>query len=526
MTKRIVPFLLLSACFCGVFCQSDRQLIEQTLEGFIEGTTYNYPEKIRDAFYPNTPMFLYNEADSVWVVSSDTYAGWYGRRSPGVQNKRYSSILSIDIVGTVASAKLQVDIPSFGNRYYDLMLLKKIEGAWKITSKSTSAEPIPKKPADMVPNPVKKVVMEGFARPWSMAFISEHEAVVAEKDGDVLLVNIQEKSRKRLRGLPSDVGRKIVIDTAKFPFGVFPSRAHGQKRSFNVGWFQVLLDPNFEENRYLYLSYASEDAARASTTKVVRGQLLGDRLQQVETLFVAEPYTHGLFHYGGGMIFGEDEKLYITIGERNLYEHLNPPLPLSQDVTDKRGKVIRISRDGSIPSDNPDFGDAAIPGLYAMGIRAAQGLALQPGTSTIWFSEHGTIQGDELNVLKPGANYGWPYETSGGYRSENYAPEVPQGLVMEDPVYFWEQTVAPTGICFYTGQAFPQWQGNLLVPGLSKGSLWRMGIKEHQVVSAEQLFVDDRVRLRKVVQSPGGVLYLLTDEENGKIIQLSNASEH
>jgi len=504
--------------------QSEQELIRSVLDGFIEGTSYNYPDKILDAFYPGTPMFLQNDADTVMIYSAERYASLYSRRAPGTKNQRFGKVLAIDIENDIASAKIETIIPSFDKRFIDLVLLKKIKGQWKIISKAASAEAIPKTVAQTTPKPVKEVVIAGLNKPWSMAFLSEDKAIVAEKDGDLLLVNLKDKSRKKITGLPKDVGRKILIDTVKHSNGIFSARAHGQLHSFNAGWFQVLLDPNFEENNYLYISYAAENEERASTTKVVRGKLNGSMLTEVKTLFLAAPYTHGLYHYGGGMVFGKDGKLYISIGERNFYEHLNPKLPVAQDINDKRGKIIRLNPDGSIPNDNPDFGKDAIPGLYATGIRAAQGLTLDSNTGAIWFSEHGTMQGDELNILTPKANYGWPNRTSGGYRTKGYKPYEIPGTEFTDPKYFWQHTIAPTGLTFYNGREFPMWRGNLIIPGLSNGNLWRIVIENNEVISTEELFINDRVRLRKAVTSPRGELYLLTDEVNGKIIRVKNGN--
>lgn len=353
--------------------------------------------------------------------------------------------------------------------------------------------------------PQKEVILEGLKRPWSMVFISEDEAILSEKEGGLVKVNLSTKQQLKINGFPDDIADSITV----------------RDKSDNAGIFEVLLDPDFKKNKLIYASYATK-GREGTTTKVIRGALENDHLQQVQTLFVATPYSSDRFHYGGGMTFGADGKLYLTIGER-LYNEINEPaLPIAQNIEDKRGKIYRINPDGSIPDDNPDFGAKAVPGLYATGIRAAQGITVEPNTNKIWFSEHGTLQGDEINILRPQANYGWPVKTTGKYRSANYVPPVLEENTYTQPAWFWLQTVAPTGLTFYTGNEFPSWKNNLIVAGLSRGSLWRLKIEGETVKSLEELFVDDRVRLRKVVQSPKGRLYLLTDEMNGKIIRIRN----
>lgn len=355
-------------------------------------------------------------------------------------------------------------------------------------------------------NPIKEIVIDSLKHPWSMAFLTEEEVLVSEKDGDLLKVNLSSKKKTVIRGFPKDLTDSIRV----------------LSRGDNSGIFEILPHPEFESNRQVYISYAAKKQGIGSATKVVRATLQNDSLTHISTILEAGPYTREYYHYGGGMTFGKDGKLYITAGERLYKEIDEPEIPIAQDVKDKRGKIYRLNDDGSIPEDNPDFGPDAVPGIYGMGIRAAQGITVEPKTGNIWFSEHGTRQGDEINKLKAGANYGWPNITTGGYRSRDYVPPTIEGAVYTNPKWYWLHTVAPTGLMFYTGEEFAEWKNDLIVPGLSRGSLWRFSIENDTIKSAEELFIDDRVRSRKVVQSPKGKLYMLTDEDNGKILRIKN----
>lgn len=367
--------------------------------------------------------------------------------------------------------------------------------------------------------PAKEVVIDQLRRPWSMAFLSDHEALVTEKDGDLLRVNLKTKTRKAIEDFPSDLADSLKIDLAKYPKGTYPNGSDGFKGRYNAGIFEVVLDPDYSKNNWIYISYVSEKNQQFAT-KVIRAKLENDRLVKVETILLALPYADGLFHFGGGLVFGDDGKLYITIGERLFGDSLQPEMPIAQDYLDRRGKIYRINRDGSIPDDNPDFGEDAVEGLFAAGIRAAQGLAKDPRTGDIWFSEHGTIQGDELNYLSAGANYGWPVRSTGKYRGGYEPPELDREFTI--PQWSWYKTIAPTGLTFYTGTEFPGWKNNLILPGLSRGNFWRLVIEDRQVISVEELFITDRHRIRKAVQSPDGQLYILTDEQDGKIIRIFN----
>lgn len=342
---------------------------------------------------------------------------------------------------------------------------------------------------------VRTVVADGLKSPWAMTFLDERTALVTEKEGGLVKVDLDTGAKLTVDGLPSD----LVEDIRQ------------EARFDNGGLFDVARDPDFEREPWIYLSYAAAGPG-GRTTKVVRGRLEGNRLTALETLLVAEPFTEGeFFHYGGGLVFGADGKLYVTVGERIYRETSNPPLPIAQDPSDRRGKIYRLNRDGSVPADNPDFGEGSVPGLYAMGIRAAQGMARRPGTGELWFTEHGSTRGDEINRLVPGGNYGWPIVTTGGYRSQDYEPPEPAGETFIPPVWSWQHTVAPTGLAFYEGDEFPEWGGDLLVSGLSRGSLWRFDLEDGQVAHVTELFVGDRVRSRDVAVGPDGSVYMLTD---------------
>lgn len=356
--------------------------------------------------------------------------------------------------------------------------------------------------------PEKEVVFEGLNRPWSIAFLSENNALVTEKNGDLVHIDLMNKTKTIIKGFPQDLTDSIgAIHVGD-----------------NSGIYEVLLHPEFEENQKIYFSYAAKKPGEGKTTKFVSAKLQKDSLTDITPILLAEPFTNINYHYGGGMTIGHDNTLYLTVGERLFWEHDEPELPIAQDLTDPRGKIHRFNLDGSIPDDNPDLGPDALPSIYALGIRNTQGIALQPNSNRIWFTEHGTIQGDEINILKAGANYGWPNVTTGRWRSKDYNPPKLEGVEFTNPTWFWHHTVAPTGLCFYTGDEFPNWKNNLFVPGLSRGSLWRFRIAGDTIKSAEELFLDSRVRSRKVAQSPKGKLYLLTDTENGQLIRIKPKS--
>lgn len=476
---------------------TERQLIEETIQLYFEGWATGDTNKLGKAMHAS--CHLKNYRDGKFIEYSRSYYLSLFKPHPRPDNL-ITRIVSLDITNNMGSAKVELSTErALFTDYFNLM---KTNEGWVIADKVSTSSPHKTYNINVI-RLEKEILFEGLNRPWSIAFLSEEEALVSEKDGDLVKINLLKKTKTKIEGFPAD----MVKDQTGF--------------GDNTGKFEVLLDPDFRNNKFIYLSYASKkDTVR--TTRIIRAVLENNSLRDIRTLFVAEPYTHERFHYGGGMVFGKDGKLYFTIGERLFSEKDQPVTPIAQNVEDRRGKIYRINPDGTIPKDNPDFGARAVPGLYAIGIRAAQGLALDSVSGRIWFSEHGTHQGDEINLLKAKSNYGWPIKTSGKYRFAEYAPKPVDGVNYTDPVWIWLQTVAPSGLHFYRGNEFAAWNGNLLAGGLSRGSLWRMSVDGETIKSSEELFTNDRVRIRKVVQSASGKLFIITDEANGKLIRLKN----
>lgn len=499
--KAIILLVSLLAGF-PAFSQNvptERQLIENTIQLYFDGWATGDTTKLGKAMHASCHLKNYRDGKFT-EFSRNQYLSLF-KLHERPKNLR-TNIIALDITNNMGSAK--VEISTEKDLFTDYFNLMKTNEGWMIADK-VSTRTSHKTVTINGTQPQKETVLEGLKRPWSVAFISEDEVLISEKEGELIKYNLLKKEKTRIRDFPADLEDSL---------GGFGD---------NTGKFEVLLDPDFKNNKYIYLSYAAK-AAKGRTTKIIRAVLENESLKQIKVLFVAEPYTYERVHYGGGMLFGNDGKLYFTIGERLFTERDEPTVPIAQNVEDKRGKIYRINSDGTIPKDNPDFGDKAVPGLYATGIRAAQGLTVDIHTNKIWFSEHGTHQGDEINVLKAGANYGWPMVTTGKYRFAEFKPAPIPGHNYTDPVWSWLQTVAPTGLHVYSGNEFAAWKGNLLVGGLSKGSVWRMLIEGETIKSVEELFTDDRLRIRKVVQSPMGKLYLLSDEVNGKLIRVKNGS--
>jgi len=338
-------------------------------------------------------------------------------------------------------------------------------------------------------------VASGLAHPWGLAFLPGGEMLVTERDGRLRVVRDGELLPEPISGLP-----RMMVG--------------GQG-----GLLDVALDPNFADNSLIYLTYAGGRPGNAGT-EVARGRLDLDAmaLRDMETIFAVEPKTPGGAHYGGRLQFHPDGTLFVTLGDRYSY------LDQAQSIENHIGTIVRINPDGSVPEDNPFVGrDDAKPEIYTYGNRNVQGIALRPGTTTIWAHEHGPRGGDELNILKPGANYGWPAITYGIDYSGAIISDKTEAPGMEQPVVYWDPSIAPSGMTFYDGDKFPQWRGDIFMGALAHRHLRRLEMNGDEVVAQEELLSDLGARIRDVVAGPDGLLYVLTDAANGRILRLEPA---
>ena len=337
-------------------------------------------------------------------------------------------------------------------------------------------------------------VAVGLKNPWSLAFLPDGAMLVTERDGRLRLIRGGKLEKEPVAGAP-----KVV--------------ARGQG-----GLLDVVLHPQFASNGLLYLSYSAAGEGGANTA-VMRARLSGNRLEDAKVIFEAQPKTGGGNHYGSRLLFAPDGTLFVTLGDRFTYRDE------AQNTANHLGTVIRINDDGSVPKDNPFVGKAgALPEIYSYGHRNSQGIALRPGTAEIWQHEHGPRGGDEVNILKPGANYGWPKITYGIDYSGAIISDKKALPGMEQPVVYWVPSIAPSGMAFYTGDKFPKWKGNLFVGALAKTHLRRLRLDGAKVVEQEELLAGLEERIRDVRSGPDGYLYVVTDDSsNGRVLRLEPA---
>ncbi len=352
--------------------------------------------------------------------------------------------------------------------------------------------------ADVIQSQVQRfeavVLADGLQNPWGLAFLPDGRMLVTERPG-------------RLRVFESGKGLSPPVS------GVPEVAARGQG-----GLLDVVLHPDYATNGWIYMSYAIPHDGSARTA-VSRARLDGGALRDLETVFVASNPGSGSVHFGSRIAFGSDGKIYVSAGERgNANQAQNPK--------NHNGTVLRLNDDGSVPADNPFVGrDDALASIFTYGHRNPQGMIRHPTRDEIWVHEHGPKGGDEINRLTGGANYGWPVVTFG--RSYAGFP-IGDGVFkdgMEPPLHHWTPSIAPSGMMFYDGDAFPRWRGNLFVGSLKFRYLARLVLDGTRVVSEERLIEKEFGRVRDVRQGPDGMIYVLTDESDGQLVRLQPVSE-
>jgi glucose/arabinose dehydrogenase len=281
----------------------------------------------------------------------------------------------------------------------------------------------------------------------------------------------------------------------------------------------VALGPSFAQDRTIYWSF-SEPRDGGNATSVARGVLSEDRsrLEQVKVIFRAMPTYDGNKHYGSRLAFGPDAKLYVTLGERSD----TPMRPQAQQLGSHMGKILRLNPDGTAPDDNPFVGrKGALPEIWSLGHRNVQAAAFDED-GQLWDIEHGTQGGDELNRVEKGKNYGWPVQAYGEeYSGSPISGSATRREGMEQPAYYWDPVIAPSGAQFYSGDAFPDWKGNLFVGSLREQRLVRLVLDDGKVTGEEHLLTDRGQRVRDVRQGPDGALYLVTDDSNGELWRIT-----
>lgn len=336
-------------------------------------------------------------------------------------------------------------------------------------------------------------IATGLEFPWSIAPIDAGNLLVSEREGRLNHVTVETGEVTAIRGLPDD----ILV-------------------SGQGGLLGVAIHPEFAQNRLVYFAY-SKGTARANRTSLARGRLSEDmsELEAVETVFDVNFEKRRGYHFGGRVQFMDDHSVLLTTGDG--YMHMNE----SQNLENHIGTIIRINDDGSVPFDNPfATTEAAQPEIYSYGHRNVQGIAIHPETRRAWAHEHGPRGGDEINIIRPGDNYGWPLVTFGIDYNGSTISEDTEGPGLTSPIWQWTPSLAPSGMAFYTGAQFPGWEGDLLVTTLAGSMLLRYDVDNDSVLAEERMLSDFGERLRDVAVGPDGYVYLAVDDLDGRILRL------
>jgi glucose/arabinose dehydrogenase len=342
-------------------------------------------------------------------------------------------------------------------------------------------------------------VAEGLENPWGMAFLPDGRMLITERHGRLRIVRADGSLSRPVAGVPP----------------VEWERSQG-------GLLDVALDPRFATNRRIFWSYA-EKREGGSTTAVARGRLVdgaAPRLEDVKVIFRQVPALNSRAHFGSRLVFRRDGTLFVTLGERVIPEGRMQ----AQRLDSLLGKTVRINADGTVPKNNPFVNrPGARPEIWSYGHRNVQAAALHPTTGELWEVEHGARGGDEINIARAGKDYGWPTIAYGiDYDGKPITGGITAKRGMEQPIYYWDPVIAPSGMTFYTGKLFPEWRGSLFIGGLGSTQLVRLTVKGERAVGEEHLLthLQPPERIRDVRQGPEGALYVVTDNPKGRVLKL------
>jgi aldose sugar dehydrogenase len=334
-----------------------------------------------------------------------------------------------------------------------------------------------------------ETVVEGLEHPWAVDFLPDGRMLVTEKPGRLRVVS-NGKLSEPVTGLP-----KI-------------------KEKGQGGLLDIALDPDYKNNQIIYLSYSAKGKGGIGT-EVVKGKLIGNELKDTQVIFKLLPKTNTGYHFGSRLLFAKDGSLFVTLGDRGDKDR-------AQDISDHAGSLIHINKDGSVPENNPFVNSSnAKPEIYTYGNRNMQGIAMHPETGEVWTVEHGPQGGDELNLMKPGVNYGWPVITYGAnYGTGTKIGEGTEKEGMEQPIHRWVPSIATSSLLFYTGDKFPNWNINAFISSLKFGQLARLEMQGNKVIKEERIINGKVGRIREVQQGLDGYIYIITDESNGRLLRL------
>jgi aldose sugar dehydrogenase len=341
-------------------------------------------------------------------------------------------------------------------------------------------------------------VAEGLNKPWGLTFLPDGRMLVTEKPvGALRIVAANGTLSAPVSGLPAVDGR-------------------GQG-----GLLDVSLSPRFAQDRTVYWCYSEPAQNGENNTAVARGKLVEEaepRVDDVQTIYHQQPSLSSTLHFGCRLVWNRDGTLFVTQGDRSII----PGRMQAQKMDSLLGKIVRINADGTIPKDNPFVGKEGVrPEIWSYGHHNVQAATLHPDTGELWEVEHGTRGGDEINISRKGKDYGWPTIAYGiEYQGGPITGGITQQTGMEQPVYYWDPVIAPSGMFFYTGNLFPQWKGSLFIGGLATTNIVRLDVKGEKVTGEERLLKENKERIRDVRQGPDGAIYAITDAQPGRILKL------